>query len=135
MNQRWMAALVGPLGLYHLIHAWFAGYSAILLYDILRMSRADIDLVAPEHTREIFKGLCIVAVVFGGFGLLSLTASFGFWGNKNWAHRLWIGTSVSMILSIVAAIAFWNRDLAEYVFELAVITFSWLRLKKLRRSG
>jgi hypothetical protein len=122
--------MIGLMGAYHLIHAGFAGYAAIQLFQMIGALEVGENNATPTEWRELFRGLAIVSIAFGMFGFLNLISSVGFWYFKSWARRLWIALSVLMLLCIGLSVGLWNRDVTEYIIEFLVLALSWWGLLK-----
>ncbi len=122
--------MIGLMGAYHLIHAGFAGYSAIQLFQIIGALDVGANNATPIEWRKLLTGLTTVSFLFGTFGFLNLIISGGFWYSKEWARSLWIALTVLMLLFIALSVGLWDRDITEYIIEFLVMALSWWGLLK-----
>lgn len=126
MNQRWLAIIVGTLGVYLLIHAGMAGYGAFLLWSTLHG--------APPEVHETYRSLVTGLVVFSAFGALSVAASIGLDRGRTWGRRLWVGVGGALVISVVFAVIALGVAWTHYIYEVAAVLISWVYMAALARG-
>jgi hypothetical protein len=122
MNQRWLAIIIGVLAIYLLIHAGMAGYGAFLIWDL---DKGSPQVPLPDELGEAYAGLVVALVIFGVFGLLSIASSVGVGLGRNWARRVWVGTSIALVTCAMAGTILWTASWTQYFYEVAVVFASW----------
>jgi hypothetical protein len=129
MNRRWLAALVGMLSLYLLIHAGMAAYGSFFLSEIQRGT--------PSVAEELDDGRRVLArgaVIFGVFGALALASSLGHLRAQRWASFVWLGTSVALLTAVIFAITILEQSWSRYDVEIVGVFISWWLIYLVRKE-
>lgn len=123
-NHRVLAWIVGLVSAYLLVHAVMLGYAFYLVHDLSRSGGAlnDPYVLAARDSYGRFLVIFLVAVVLAALA----TVSFGgLLGRHVWARFLWLGTSVSLIATILLSAALLGADWTRQIFLLVVVPASW----------
>jgi hypothetical protein len=127
MERRWLAVVIGTLGVYFLIHAGVIGWG------VYEFPLVDERLTATE--RNLNRTLMTSFAVFTAFGTSSIIAVIGVVRNSKWAQPLWLTTSVAIVGAVLLAVVIWEVEWTHYLYELTMVAVScWYMLTIARKE-